>query len=118
MIGFITLVLILQLAGELIARWLGLPVPGPVIGMVLLFIGLSVRGEPPAELANLAHGLLRHLSLLFVPAGVGVISYIGLLAEAWLPITLTLITSVLLAIVVTGVTLRLLQRGDEAPDDG
>jgi holin-like protein len=86
--------------------------------MVLLFIGLSVRGEPPAELANLAHGLLRHLSLLFVPAGVGVISYIGLLAEAWLPITLTLITSVLLAIVVTGVTLRLLQRRDEAPDDG
>lgn len=118
MIGFITLVLVLQLAGELMARWLGLPVPGPVIGMVLLFIGLSLRGEPPTALADLAHGLLRHLSLLFVPAGVGVISYIGLLADEWLAITLTLIASTLLAVVVTGVTLRLLQGKSRESEDG
>ncbi len=118
MIAFLTLVLVLQLAGELIARWLGLPVPGPVIGMLLLFIGLSVRGNTPGDLQHLAQGLLKHLSLLFVPAGVGVISYISLLAEDWIAIALTLIASTLLAVVATGVTLRLLQGWRRESGDG
>ena len=69
----------LQLLGEWLSLWLALPIPGPVLGMLLLFIGLCVRrGVPPA----LQHGVpafLQHLSLLFVPAGAGILLYAHLL---------------------------------------
>ncbi len=117
MIGLIALVLGLQLAGELAARLLQLPVPGPVIGMLLLFAALALRGGTPDGLSRLANGLLSHLALLFVPAGVGVISYIALLAEAWLPITLTLLASTLIGIVATAFTLRLVERVRQRESD-
>jgi len=114
MTALIASVLGLQLAGELLARWLGLPVPGPVIGMLLLFTALSIRGETPANLSKLANTVLGHLSLLFVPAGVGIISYLGLIAEQWLAIMSTLIVSTLIAIAVTAFILRWLKRPDPA----
>jgi holin-like protein len=115
MAGVIALVLALQLAGEVLVRLTGIPVPGPVVGMLLL-VGLLVgRGGPPAPLARLAETLLGHLSLLFIPAGVGVISYLGLLADRWLAVTVTIIASTLLSLLVTALTLRFLlnrRRGD------
>ena len=78
MIGSITALLLCQLVGELLARGLHLPVPGPVIGMILLFVALLMRhgGEDaPAPLALTADTLLANLGLLFVPAGVGVVIY-------------------------------------------
>jgi len=116
MIALIAVVLGLQLAGEIIARWLGLPVPGPVIAMLALFVALSFRAQPPAALSRLANTLLGHLSLLFVPAGVGVINYLGRLSEHWLAIGATLVASTLIAITTTALTLRWLKRPD-IPDD-
>jgi len=109
-IGFIALVLVLQLVGEMVVRLAALPLPGPVVGMGLLFMALMVRGGAPAGLSRLANTLLGHLALLFVPAGVGVIAYLGMLAEAWLALGITLIASTLLGTVVTAFTLRWLQR--------
>ncbi|PWV80632.1 CidA/LrgA family protein [Halomonas sp. A11-A] len=60
-----------QFLGEVIARGLTLPIPGPVIGMVILLIGLMVRGKVPRSLRLTGEGLLRYLTLLFVPAWVG-----------------------------------------------
>ena len=71
MIFHLTVILGCQLAGELIAAAAGLPLPGPVLGMVILFAGLMFRGLPRG-LATVADALLGNLSLLFVPAGVGV----------------------------------------------
>ena len=118
MIGLITLVLVLQLVGEIGARMLQLPVPGPVIGMLLLLMTLVLRGGPPARLTRLANGLLAHLSLLFVPAGVGVIRYLDLLSEAWFAIGITLVASTLIGILTTAVLIRLLQRGNDPHDVG
>ena len=72
----LTILLGCQLAGELIVRALGAPVPGPVLGMVLLCAILALRGSTPATLHSTANGLLAHLSLLFVPAGVGVMVHL------------------------------------------
>ena len=83
MIESLTFLLLAQLAGEVIVRALGLPVPGPVIGLILLALIMAWRGIPPA-LHETALGLLRNLSLLFVPAGVGVIRQADVLAENWL----------------------------------
>jgi len=110
MASFIALVLLLQLVGEITVRLLGIPVPGPVIGMLLLFIALSLNGGAPESLSRLADALLSHLALLFVPAGVGVISYLAWLVDDWLPILITLIGSTLIAIATTAFTLRLLMR--------
>ena len=107
MIGALALLLSCQLAGEIAVRAMGLPLPGPVLGMLLLFALLLLRGgEPPAALAAVADGLLRNLGLLFVPAGVGVIVHLGVLAEAIVPLALAVSIGTLAAIAVTG---RLMQ---------
>ncbi len=83
-----------QLVGEVLARSLGLPVPGPVVGMVLLFAVLSLRR--PAEgsgTLRVADGLLKHLQLFFVPAAVGVMAHIASLRSEWLPATGGLVLS-------------------------
>ncbi len=100
-----TILLVCQLAGEVIARLLHLPIPGPVLGMVILFIGLVVRGYVPDDLSAVAGGLLQNLSLLFVPAGVGVMLYARLLAENWLALSVALALSAVITIAVTGLVM-------------
>lgn len=103
MIPAITALLVCQLLGEVIARVTQLPVPGPVIGMVMLFVALLARGrDAPAELGRTADGLLDNLGLLFVPAGVGVVLHLPLLARDWAPLSLAVVAGTLAAIAATG----------------
>lgn len=105
MIGAITALLVCQLAGEFLSRGLHLPVPGPVLGMILLLIGLLARdreGQPPAALDEVANALLGNLGLLFVPAGVGVVLYGPLLARNWAPIAMAVLVGTVAAIGFTG----------------
>ncbi len=115
---FITLLLLCQLAGEVIVLATGLPVPGPVVGMAVLFFGLIARGAIPADLQATAGGLLRHLSLLFVPAGVGVVLHLSLLADEWLAISAALIGSTVLTIAVTALVMVGLARLRKSPASG
>lgn len=113
MLKAITLLLLFQLAGEAIALFFALPVPGPVIGMGLLFAALAFQGGPSADLRGTAQNLLQHLSLLFVPAGVGVMLHLRRMADEWLPIVVALVLSTFLAIAVTALVLRLLHVHEE-----
>ena len=110
MIAALTWLLLYQLAGEILARVLSLPVPGPVIGMALLFISLVVRGRMgkpvPQAMQQTANTLLQHLSLLFVPAGTGIMIYLQLIADEWLPITTALFASTLGGMAVTALILK------------
>ena len=108
MLNAITLLLLFQLAGEAIALFFALPIPGPVIGMGLLFAALALRGGPSPELRHTAQNLLQHLSLLFVPAGVGVMLHAQRLADEWLPIVVALVASTFVTIAATALVLRLL----------
>jgi holin-like protein len=110
MLQAITVLLVYQLIGEVIAQSLRLPIPGPVVGMGLLFITLSLRRVPTERLRESAQNLLQHLSLLFVPAGVGVMLHYRRVAAEWLPIVAALIVSTVLAIIVTAITTRWLAR--------
>lgn len=107
---FIALLLFCQLTGEVFVVSSGLPVPGPVVGMVLLLLGLVLRGSVPQDLGRVVDGLLSHLSLLFVPAGVGVTLHIAMLREEWLAISLALLSSTLLTIAATGWVMAVLIR--------
>ncbi|WP_448207663.1 CidA/LrgA family protein [Azospirillum sp. sgz302134] len=114
MLGTLTVLLLCQLAGELIARLLHLPIPGPVIGMVLLFLGLLVRGGVPMPLQETAGGILRHLSLLFVPAGVGVMAHLHRLGTEAVPIAAALFGSTLFGVALTAWVMSALSRRSAA----
>jgi holin-like protein len=106
MLNYLTLILCCQLAGELVVAATHLPIPGPVCGMALLFSGLVIKGGLPDELAGVADALLGNLSLLFVPAGVGVMLHAGLLGRDWLPIAVALVVSTLIAVAVTALVMQ------------
>jgi len=99
MIRALTLILLCQLAGEAVVRALGFPVPGPVIGMALLW-ALMTASTYIAELVRpVAETLLRHLSLLFVPAGVGVVGHLTQLGAQTFALAVAILVSTALAIV-------------------
>ena len=110
MLGALTILLVFQLIGETISRGLGLPVPGPVIGFILLLGALLLRRGVPEELRSTATGLLTHFSLMFVPAGVGVMVHLSRLRDEWLPITVALVLSTLLTIGCTALVMKWLMR--------
>ncbi|HEU0223386.1 MAG TPA: CidA/LrgA family protein [Paracoccaceae bacterium] len=98
MIGAIATLLAAQLAGETLTRALSLPLPGPVIGMALLLGLLALRPASGAALNPVAQALLGNLTLLFVPAGVGVVGHIGRLGEGALGLALAILVSTAAAI--------------------
>jgi holin-like protein len=101
----LALLLTCQLIGEVAARAANLPVPGPVLGMVLLLLGLLAMRRVPAALERTSRGLLDNLSLLFVPAGVGVIQHLDILRVQWLPIAAAIVGSTVLAMLVTALSM-------------
>jgi holin-like protein len=107
---FIALLLLCQLGGEIFVVWAALPVPGPVVGMALLFVGLLLQGGVPEGLGRVVDALLSHLSLLFVPAGVGVMLHISMLREEWLAILVALLLSTVLTVAGTGLLMTALIR--------
>ncbi|WP_166267681.1 CidA/LrgA family protein [Marinobacter caseinilyticus] len=116
----ITLLLIYQLVGEVSVRLLELPIPGPVMGMVMLFISLVLSDPVKAAVEPAATSLLSHLSLLFVPAGVGLMVHFHRLAEEWLPISTTLIVGTIVTMAVTAWVMQLAGRwvtGEKRQDD-
>lgn len=110
MLNFFILLLVCQLAGEITVVATGVPLPGPVVGMVMLFIGLLLKGDIPKGLGKMSDGLLSNLSLLFVPAGVGVIAHAQLIGAEFLPIAISLFLSTFATILVTGWVMQRLGR--------
>ena len=109
-INGITILLIYQLIGEITVLYLKLPVPGPVLGMLLLFITMLFRKKLDPSLDEASRGLLSHLSLLFVPAGVGMMVHFDRIANEWPAIVLALLLSTLLTLFATAGIMRLAQR--------
>ena len=121
----ITLILVYQLVGEITVRLAGVPIPGPVLGMVMLFMTLWIRGKTPESVEQASSALLSHLSLLFVPAGVGMMAHFDRIAEEWVPITLALLLSTVITLVATALIMQVTTRwlvgplanGEEAGDE-
>ena len=110
-LGALTILLVYQLIGEVVVQLARLPVPGPVVGMLLLFVSLWVRGRIGEPLRDTANGILQHLSLLFVPAGVGVMVHFARVSGEWLPIIVAVLASTALAIAVSALVMQALVRG-------
>jgi putative effector of murein hydrolase LrgA (UPF0299 family) len=128
MIASLSLILLCQLAGEVFVRGLALPMPGPVVGLVLLLLLLVARDRfailargplRGGAVEDASRGLLAHLSLLFVPAGVGVVQKLDLIAAHGIAIVIVLLASVVATLLATVATFlvvsRLTARGRGAP---
>lgn len=105
--------LAMQSLGELVSRGLGLPFPGPVVGMLLLLLALrwpAVR----APVAACAGFLLSHLSLLFVPVGVGVMTHLGLLSQYGVRMLAVIVLSTWAGLAVTALMLRAFNKTSHA----
>ena len=115
MITALTVLLCCQLAGEVAARLLRLPVPGPVLGMLLLFALMLGRARLLESVRESAQVLLRYLSLLFVPAGVGLMRHGERLRAELLPIGVGIIVSTAATVAVTALVFQLVAgaRGKE-----
>lgn len=109
--------LLMQSMGEALSHFLHLPVPGPVVGMVLLVLALQ---WPPVQqaVAPAAGFLLTHLSLLFVPVGVGVMTHLELLSAYGLRLAVVIAVSTWVGMAVTAWVLRALHRPDRPPTEG
>jgi holin-like protein len=103
-----SILLICQCLGEGIAFVLHLPVPGPVIGMLILFCALVLRPALLDAIQAAGDELLRHLSLLFVPAGVGIVVAAGGLQGQWPAIAGAVVVSTLLTLAVTALVMKAL----------
>ncbi len=93
MLEALAALLAFQLLGEALVHLARLPLPGPVAGMVLLFLAWPWLGRLHQRLGDAADALLGHFGLLFVPAGVGVMLHAGLIAAWWAPLALAVVAS-------------------------
>jgi len=104
-----------QMLAIAVVRLTGLPVSVPVLGMFFMVLLLARLGETPPGLRRVAAFLLRFLTLLFVPAGVGVMLYFEPLRGQWLALLLTLLLSTIIAMAFTGWLLQRLLGRAESP---
>lgn len=101
MVHAILALLTCQLLGEVIVRATGVPIPGPVLGTLFMLAALAALREVPDALNTVAGAVLSHLSLLFVPAGVGVMLHVARIRTEWLPLLTALLISTVVTIAVT-----------------
>ncbi len=115
MLPVVLTLLICQALGELLVRLLGVPLPGAVAGLVLLFAWMAWRGGPSRRLERFSRELLQHLGLFFVPAGVGILALGPRLAQAWKPILAAVLLGTMVTLAVTALVFRALCFRRERP---
>lgn len=98
--GLIYLIL-LQITGDTIAHLFSLPIPGAVIGMVLLLFILIAKGGISEPLLQTSQTLFPLLPLLLIPASVGVVAYLDLLEKEWIGIIAALVLSLVASFLIT-----------------
>jgi holin-like protein len=101
MLNSLLTLLVCQMTGELVARAAHVPIPGPLLGMLLLFAWLLLRGGPSPELDRFSRDLLSWLALLFVPAATGLVGGLNQLAADWWRIALAIVGSTVAGLATT-----------------
>ncbi|HSU15128.1 CidA/LrgA family protein [Longimicrobium sp.] len=96
--------------GDAVSALLHLPLPGSVVGMVLLAVSLQRKWLPFEWVRPAAHLLIRHMSLLYIPPGVGVMVYFGLIRREWLPLAAAGVVGMVAVLLAVGVLQQRLER--------
>jgi holin-like protein len=115
MVNAIIILLSFQLIGEIIIRTSSLPIPGPVVGMLLLFVTMLLRDSLVSRVEQTAQYILQNLTLLYVPAAVGIVVHLHLVQSEGLPIIITLVGSTLVTLTLTALSMNFLVRKFQSP---
>lgn len=111
MIDGLLILLLFQFAGEALVRWLSLPLPGPVAGMVLLLVALAFRRPVLQRVAPAANLLISNLTLLFFPIGVGIALEWHRYSEHGMALLTAVVLGTLMTLVLVTLLLKWLLRG-------
>lgn len=95
-------------SAEIVRNIAAIPLPAPVIGLFALALTLGIKGEVDSQLSQTSSALIDHMGLLFVPAGVGIVSQFELLQQQWMPIIVAVLVSTILGVAVTGAVMHCL----------
>ena len=104
------IILIICVIGEVLNKVVHIPLPGSIIGMILLFICLSTGLIKLEMIDEISKFLLDHLAFFFIPSGVGLLAYVGILKKNLVSITVICVVTTILVMVVTGLTVQLIKR--------
>lgn len=110
MINALLIILCCQFLGEMIVHFSGIAIPSSVIGMVLLLVGLIIKGSLPEDLDKTASEFVKYIGLLFIPAGAGISMYLHLIAEQWLVILVASFTGTVATLILTAYAFKWLEK--------
>lgn len=108
------IILGIYLAGEIISDMFSLPIPGNILGMIILFILLCTKTVKLNQISNVTNFLLNHLAFFFIPAGVGLMSSAGIIKATWLQLIIVCIISTVVIIGVTGIIVQFVAKRKES----
>lgn len=100
------LILSIYFSGEIISKVFSLPIPGNIMGMIILFVLLATNTVKVEKVENLANFFLDHLAFFFIPASVGLMSSFHTLKGSILEIVILCIITTILVISVTALTIQ------------
>ena len=109
-INGLLILMLCQLVGEIVVIICQLPVSGPILGMFILFTILVIKGGANKSLSQTSHILISHLSLLFIPAGVGIIAYLELFKSNWVGVIIVITMSTCITLICTAWTMQLVMK--------
>ncbi len=108
MIRAMMYVLAAALAGDLITHGLGLSIPGPAVGMALMGFSFCAAGGVDKDIERLFDAVAPHFPIFFIPAAVGFVASLDILAAEWLAVSIAILFSTVLAIAATGLIFQAL----------
>ena len=104
------IILGIYLLGELLAGSLNLPIPGNILGMIILFVLLCTKIVKVDNISNVTNFLLNHLAFFFIPAGVGLMTSIGIIKSTWLQLLIVCLSTTIIIIGVTGIIVQAISK--------
>lgn len=104
------IILGIYLLGEFISQVLSLPIPGNILGMIILLVLLWTKVVKIEQIETIANFLLDHLAFFFIPAGVGLMTSIGIIKDSWLKLIVVCIATTIIIIASTGLIVQYITR--------
>ncbi|MEG0390741.1 MAG: CidA/LrgA family protein [Cetobacterium sp.] len=118
MIGEFAIILAITYISSIISKYTPIPIPGPVIGILLLFILLNFKILKVENIKNATNLMLTNLAFLFLPPGVGLLKSIDILANNWHKLFFVIVTTTIITLVITGWSVQfIIKRKEEENKD-
>ncbi len=106
----LALLLLFVFLGDFLNRGLGIPLPGNILGLILLLVALLSGLVKLEQVDGVGQFLLSHMTVLFIPAGVGLLAILGVIQDTWLVLVLIALVTTILVLALTGLIVQKLRK--------